>query len=86
MIRDQAVAVLHQDVAQVAELCILAAVLALQPGFRVRLRGVGVVAALLPIEAPLAAVPGSVSGTTAVLGSIPLYQGLGLYQAVVYPR
>jgi hypothetical protein len=83
VIHDQAVAVLHQDMALVAELRTLAPALAVQPRFRVGLGGMGIVAALLPMEVAFAVAPGTRTRATAVLGPKALHRGPGLDQGAV---
>jgi len=84
VIHDQAVAVLHLNMALVAKLRALASALAVQPRLRIRLGGMGVVTALLSMEIPLAVAPGTRTGTTPVLGPKALHRRPGLDQGAVH--
>jgi hypothetical protein len=81
VIHDQAAALLGHDVALASELRTLTPALAVQACFRAGLRGLGVVAALLPINVSRSVAPSTEA--IAILKPKPLYRRPGLDQGAV---
>lgn len=82
-VHDQPVAVLHEDVAHVAQAGLVALALLEQPGIGVRGAGVGVVAALLPFEVHLGVAPRRCAAVI-VLALEAFVRGPGLDQRAVH--